>query len=123
MGSFFPPSCKNCGYLFPDRQPGYPCPKCGETSRMFYMTLSAQLQPLGELKGKQIRSGYPGSLISFVLRTKRSWWGRFAREEQRYDRTNPLKTVKTHYVEEMQADGSWKTVHDERVESPAKRTT
>jgi hypothetical protein len=54
-------------------------------------------------------------------RVKRSFHGILAREILVIDRSHPEKTVKTHHVEERQPDGSWKTVHDERVEYPAKR--
>jgi hypothetical protein len=69
---------------------------------------------------EQRRPGWPGLVRSLVSRYKRSRSGREAREVLDIDRSDMQKTVKRHHVEEFQ-DGEWNVVHDEHVESQAKR--
>ncbi len=59
--------------------------------------------------------------MTMVSRIKHSWHAILAHEKLTIDRFDPDKTVKTHHVEERQPGGSWKTVHDERVEYDPKR--
>jgi len=71
---------------------------------------------------KKFTPGHLGPVIDHVQRTKRGGKsGQPAHEDLRFDRSDPTKTVKTHHVEEQDADGTWQVVHDEQVQYPAKR--
>lgn len=98
-----------------------PCPNCGGTTRIFHKDLEGHLEPHGALRAGQRRPGFPGFVVDMKHRVKQSLGGILARERLVIDRSDPLKTVKTHHVEERQLDGSWETVHDEREEFEAKR--
>jgi len=85
--------------------------------------LRADVRSAAALSFAQRRPGFPGILLKAVERWKVSALGRPAHERLIVDRSDPAKTVKRHFVEEMQPDGSWKPVpgHDpEIVEWPAK---
>lgn len=80
-----------------------------------------ELPPVTRLKAIHRRPGWPVPVTTMKHRKKISRRGLPARETLVIDRSDMNKTVKTHHVEEQQTDGSWVTVHDERVEYPAKR--
>lgn len=114
-------TCSNCGYIFPEHEPRVPCSNCSSTIRIFHENLDLILETHIGFQVRQHRSGFPGWLVTMVSRIKHSWHGILAHEKLTIDRSDPHKTVKTHHVEERQPNGSWRTVHDERVEYKAKR--
>ena len=116
-----PITCSSCGYAFPEREPRGPCPKCGGTSRTFHKLIEARAEGLASLRVRQRRPGFPGFVIDLVQRTKRSLRGLLARESLVIDRSDPQKTLKRHFVEERQPDGSWETVENHKDEWKAKR--
>lgn len=83
--------------------------------------MEASVELLASLGVRQRRPGFPGWLVDMKDRIKRSFGGFLARERLIIDRSHPDKTIKIHQVEERQADGSWKGVHDEKMEWGAKR--
>lgn len=115
------PICSRCGFAFSSPEPRIACPVCGETARTWSLRRDVTLEMHGDLAAKQKRPGFPGFVKSVVTRLKRSRRGLLARERLEIDRTDSTKTTKIHLVEEQQPDGTWKLVHDEHVEWPAKR--
>jgi hypothetical protein len=121
MSDHLPAFCSECKRPYQSNEDP-PCPACGSSRRTFDQLNTATLRAQASVSGVHTRQGYPrGWVTKFVERTKISRLGKLARESLRFDRSDPDKTVKTHRVEEQQADGDWKVVHDEEVEYPAKR--
>ncbi len=88
----------------------------------FTQDFAGAVDMVAALRATHKRPGVSGFLIDHVQRNKKGGHsGRPVREDLRIDRTDPKVTVKTHRVEEQAPDGTWTIVHDERVESPAKR--
>jgi predicted nucleic acid-binding Zn-ribbon protein len=114
------PICSHCGYRFPEDESRVACPNCGSTARTFHQSIEASVHLDVSLGLRQRRPGFAGWLVKITNRIKQSFGGLPARETLVIDRSHPGKTVKTHHVEERQADGSWKSIHDERVEWKAK---
>lgn len=86
------------------------------------VVMDASLSFQTSLGIKKFSPGHPGPVVDYKQRNKRGGKsGQPAREDLRLDRSDPSVTVKTHHVEEQADDGTWHTVHDERVEYPAKR--
>jgi hypothetical protein len=114
--------CSNpsCGYQYRNDESAA-CPNCGATARTSQKEMQATVSTHASLRGRHWRPGFPGPLVNFVERTKLSRFGKLVRESLRFNRTDAYKTVKTHHVEERQPDSSWKVVHDEQDEYPAKR--
>ena len=116
--------CAACRYKFALGSERVPCPECGSAARTFIRDLAEELPPLRDaVSYMQRRPGFPGLLVSAIERYKTSRRGVPAHEHLIIDRSDPDKSVKTHFLEEQQPDGSWAPVpgHDpEVVEWPAK---
>jgi DNA-directed RNA polymerase subunit RPC12/RpoP len=113
-------ACADCETPYEPGQTGPPCRECG--SRVAAKPLDAAVTFRASLGMKARRPGLKGFLVQHVQRSKiagKTGW--LAREVLRIDRSDPIRTVKTHLVEELQPDGRWKVEHDERVEYPSAR--
>lgn len=118
---FGPPYCSSCGHVFPEPGPRVPCPSCGETRRTRDGVGTIETRASISFRARHKRPGFGGWVRDLLSRDKVSGHGIRAREILDIDRSHPQKSVKRHHVEELQPDGSWKTVHEEKVEYPAKR--
>lgn len=112
--------CAQCGQEFADPSVTQPCPQCGAIRRNIFVGIQEGITIRAGIGLKERRPGRPGLVRSLVIRYKRSRSGREAREVLDIDRSHMQRSVKRHRVEEFQ-DSEWKAVHQENVESPAKR--
>lgn len=117
-------TCSVCGYSFNESESKIACPNCKNTARTKHLFIEGTVTATTELEIFSRSSNFPLKwwIVNLIKRIKIGRvTGFWAKEELRFDRSAPEKTVKTHHVEELQPDGNWKVVHDEREEFPAKK--
>lgn len=110
--------CAKCGRPIASQEASDPCPECGSVDRQILVEDSGRGLEMLKLKAK---AGDRTGLFQRKQGDKLSTHGRKAREVLEFDHRNPEMTTKTHIVEEQMDDGSWKVVHDEHKQFPAKR--
>jgi hypothetical protein len=114
--------CKHCKSEIEDKMQKCPnCGKdCGPRNRIYDLEIVNGVSLSANI-GLEVKDSSGFMKYKEKSKNKRAGkTGRKAKESLSIDRTNKQVTVKKHLVKEQNEKGEWETVHNERIESPAK---